>query len=136
MKVEMFLLCDAATQAGGKLNVLGGFDTIFAREMPTTHPHCAVVLRTRFSRVEVGKHVIRINFVDEDGNEVLPKLEAQLEVRLDNGNDSVAANLILDINRLKLPQYGRYAIDLAIDGRHEASIPLLVKESPNGAQAN
>lgn len=136
MKVETFLICDAATEAGGKLNVLGGFDVLHAQKMPATHPHCAVAVRMRFSRVEEGKHTIRINFVDEDGKEVLPKLETRLDVHLTDGNDSVAKNLILGINGFKLPQYGRYAIDLAIDGRHEASIPLLVKEPPNGAQAN
>jgi hypothetical protein len=28
---------------------------------------------------------------------------------------------------LKLPKFGEYSIDLAIDGRHEASFPLFVK---------
>ncbi|MHC4882477.1 MAG: DUF6941 family protein, partial [Planctomycetota bacterium] len=32
--MEAFLLCDAATDQNGKLNVLGAFDNIFAKETP------------------------------------------------------------------------------------------------------
>jgi hypothetical protein len=36
----------------------------------------------------------------------------------------------LQIQQLKLPNYGEYSIDLGIDGRHEASIPLFVRPAP------
>jgi hypothetical protein len=38
--------------------------------------------------------------------------------------------MALGIQQLKLPKFDEYSIDLAIDGRHEASIPLFVKLSP------
>jgi hypothetical protein len=34
----------------------------------------------------------------------------------------------LDIQQLKLPKFGEYSIDLAVDGRAEASLPLYVKK--------
>ena len=35
---------------------------------------------------------------------------------------------ILNIQRLKFEKFGQHAVDIAIDGRQEASIPLEVKQ--------
>jgi hypothetical protein len=34
--------------------------------------------------------------------------------------------MIFNIQGLKISDYGEYSIDLAIDGRHEASLPLYI----------
>ena len=131
MIIEAFLLCDCATDNGGKLNVLGAFDFIFAKEVPFVHPACTIAGRIRFSRVEQGAHKIRINIIDEDGKTIGPKkLEADLMVRIDENFDSVVSNFILNFQRLEFQEYGQYRIDLAIDGRQEASLPLNVKKPP------
>jgi len=39
----------------------------------------------------------------------------------------VTANFIVSIQQLQFEKGGRYSIDVAIDGRQEVSIPLLVK---------
>ena len=39
-------------------------------------------------------------------------------------------NFILNIQRLKFEKFGQHAVDIAIDGRQEASIPLEVKQIP------
>jgi len=44
------------------------------------------------------------------------------------GAPSVSINVVLNIERLKLDQFGEYSIDLALDGRHEGSIPLYVRQ--------
>ena len=51
MNIEAFLLCDAATGHQGKLNVLGAFDTIYAKQLPVIHPACAIALRIRFTKI-------------------------------------------------------------------------------------
>ena len=38
MKVELFALCDFASDYGGKLTVVGIFDSIFTKQMPAVHP--------------------------------------------------------------------------------------------------
>jgi hypothetical protein len=128
MNVEVFVLCDAATESGGKLNILGAFDTIFAREMPGVHPFCAVALRMRFARIEQGSHAVRINFVDEDGASVLPTLDASVQIAAPHNEPSVCANLVLNISGLKFPKPGAYSIDLAVDSRHEKSLPVFVRQ--------
>ncbi len=127
MKVEIFTLCDAATvDAGGKLNILGSFDRLNAKQVPVTHPQCSLAIKLRFERVEEGQKRLRIAFVDSDGVAVMPTIDAATEVRF-LGNDSTStASLALNIQQLKLPRFGEYSIDLAVDDRHEASIPLFV----------
>jgi len=128
MNVEVLTLCDAATDQRGKLNMLGAFDTIIAKNVPAIHPQCSVALRLRFQRIEEGKHKVRIHLVDEDGNLIIPSLDADLQVKLPANQDSVSVNLVLNLHGLKLARHGTYAINLAIDGRQEGSIPLYVKE--------
>ena len=130
MNIESFLLCDAATEFGGKLNVLGAFDTIFAKELPAVHPHCAIALRLRFDRIEQGQHKVRLNFIDADGKAVLPPLDATINIGMRQEDASVCANLVLNIQGVKFEHGGVYSIDLAIDGRHERSLPLFVRQIP------
>jgi hypothetical protein len=127
MRVEIFTLCDAATtDAAGKLNILGSFDRLNAREAPVTHPQCALALKLRFERLEEGQKRIRIAFVDSDGASVMPTLDTTTQVQFRPDDSSATASLVLVIQQLKLPRFGEYSIDLAVDDRHEASIPLLV----------
>ncbi len=128
MQIEVFSLCDAATTDRGKLNMLGAFDTIWATKMPTVHPQCAVALRIRFDSIEAGKHRITVNFVDADGQHIIPSANGEINVNFSGKQKTKSANLILNIHRLKLKEYGEYSIDLAMDTRTTAHLPLFVKE--------
>ncbi|MFO8102371.1 MAG: hypothetical protein R6U37_09465 [Dehalococcoidia bacterium] len=135
MDIEAFVLCDAATNYQGRLNILGTFDSIWVRQLPASHPHCAVALRLRFSRIEEGEHKVKINIIDEDGQSIAPPLNANANlVFKENSENSVATNLIMNVNGLKLEKYGNFAVDLAIDGRQEASLPLKVRKPPEAEQ--
>ena len=91
------------------------------------HPQCALAIKLRFERVEEGQKRIRIAFVDSDGTSVMPTLDATTQVRFVTEDSTATASLALVIQQLKLPRFGEYAIDLAVDDRHEASIPLFVR---------
>jgi len=59
MQIEVFVLCDAATADHlGKLNLLGTFDTIWVKEIPTIYPQCTIALRIRFERIERGINAV------------------------------------------------------------------------------
>ena len=131
MNIEAFLLCDAATDQQGKLNILGAFDNISAKKMPTTHPACAITARIRFEKIEEGSHTIRIHIIDEDGKSIGPKLQGNINVSIGDKVDSMTANIVLNIQRLKLEKYGQYRIDLAIDNQIKGSLPFHVREIPN-----
>lgn len=131
MKVEVFALCDAAVDYAGKLSLLGAFDGIFAREAPVLHPQCAIALRLRVARGEEGHHTLELAFIDADGRRIVPPVGANFEVRLPPERESMAINLVLNIHQLKFDRFDDYAIDLSIDGRQEASLPLVVMRVPH-----
>ena len=81
MDIQVAVLCDAATDYKGKLNLLGTFNSVHTRELPANYPQCSIVLRVVFKVVEEGSHKLRINFVDEDGKFVMPSIELPFEVK-------------------------------------------------------
>lgn len=126
MNIEIFALCDAAADYGGKLNLLGTFDNLRSKKFPVAHPHCAVALRVRFEQIEEGAHPVRISIVDEDGKAIGPSVDGNIGVKFSANVHSVCANMVLNINGIQFEKPGRYSIDLAIDNRHEQSLPLTV----------
>lgn len=128
MNIETFVICDAATDNNGKLNLLGAFDTIYAQKAPIVHRACSVVLRMRFTRIEEGTHKLRIGFIDVDGKNIIPAMDGAIEVNFDNEQNSRAINMILNMQGLKLPHFGEFRVDLSLDGRHETSLPLFLKQ--------
>ncbi len=135
MKIEAFVLCDAATNYQGKLNLLGTFDTIFTNNLPILYPFCSIAVRLRFSQIEEGEHKLTINFSDTAGKLIIQPLNANMKVSFSkDGPKSIATNMILNIQGLKLENFGEYTISLAIDGRHESSLPLFIKETPKNVK--
>ena len=135
MTIHVAALCDAAADYGGKLNILGTFDTIFSQQFPALHPHCAVALRISFAKMEEGRHQMKMNFVDEDGKSIMPPIDMPVDIVVPGDSTFVSRNFVLNIQGLKIDRPGLYSIDIAVDGRHEASIPLAVKEMPKGPPA-
>lgn len=134
MKIEIFALCDAATEGGGKLNLLGAFDVIATSELPLIQPSCAIAIRIRFKRIESGSHRVKLDLVDEDGRHVVPAFETSVDIRHDDGAESAVANLLLNFQQLRFEKFGRYSIDLALDGRQEGSLPIFVRQISAPAQ--
>lgn len=129
MNVEIFALCDAATaDASGKLNILGVFDNIMSERTPIVHNLCFLALRMRFDNIEANQKSLRIAIVDADGNEVFPTLQSDFTVQVTPNAPSAIVQIVLQIQRLTLPRFGDYQIDLAIDGRVERSIPLFARQ--------
>ena len=130
MTIQLAVLCDDATDYNGKLNILGTFDTIFAQQFPAAHPQCSVALRVSFSKMEEGQHALKINLVDEDGKSIMPPVDIPVEIILPGDATFLSRNFVLNIQQLKFSAAGLYAIEIAVDGQHEASIPLAVKQMP------
>jgi hypothetical protein len=134
MNIQVAVLCDAATDDNGKLNLLGAFDTIYARELPAIHPQCAVALRVTFLGGDEGKRQLKLNFVDADGRAIMPPIDIPVEVALPEDMHFGTRNFIINIQQLKFEQPGLYSVDLSLDGQSQASIPLLVKHVPPGSE--
>jgi hypothetical protein len=131
MNIQVAVLCDAATDDHGKLNLLGAFDTIYTQQLPAFHPQCSIALRVTFGHEEEAAHQLRLNFVDADGRSIMPGIDIPVEVVLPGDSHFGTRNFIVNIQQLKFDAPGLYSIDLLLDGRPQASIPLLVKHTPS-----
>ena len=128
MQLEIFTLCDAATEHAGKLNIIGTFDSLRAFEAPISHPQCAIAGRLRFAEFEEGEHRVVLTFADEDGNIVMPKFDSTLAVKFSPGQRTVTSHFVILIQQVRLPKFGEYTIDMAVDGRQLGSLPLYVTQ--------
>jgi hypothetical protein len=127
MNIEIASLCDAATEQNGKLNILGTFDTIFAREFPVIIPQCSVAYRIRFPRSEFGRHQLKVNFIDEDGQPYIPPLTPTIDVNAADDQEFSVINVVLNMRDLQFRAAGRFQIDLLFQDQPAISIPLWIR---------
>lgn len=126
MHLELLVLCDAATDSAGKLNILGAYDTIMAPSLPVRIQTLNFALRIRFANAESGKHQVQLNLIDLDGKLVIPPFSAEVGVQIPMNQESAAVNLILNGAGITFSAGGTYRIDLLIDNQIKGSIPLAI----------
>jgi hypothetical protein len=134
MNSEILTLCDAATiDSGGKINILGSFDSINSRQEPIVHANCSIVIKVRFATGEEGTHALRVSFTDPEGNAVMPQLELPVIVQLPVGETTATLQVILIIPQLSLPSFGEYSIDLSMGETPLGSMPLFARRIQDAA---
>jgi len=127
MNIQVAVLCDAATEDNGKLNLLGAFDTIFAPQLPAVHPQCAVALRVTFMSGDEGARKLKLNFVNADGKSIMPPIEIPVAVSLPDDAHFLTRNFIVNIQQLKFAEEGLYSVDVRLDDVSQGNIPLQIK---------
>ena len=127
MNIQVAVLCDAATDDQGKLNILGAFDTINAVTLPAIHPQCAIALRVTFTSGDEGAHTIKLHFVDADGRPIMPSMDIPVEVAMPEDTHFGTRNFIINIQQLRIAAPGLYASDVTLGERTIASVPLMVR---------
>jgi hypothetical protein len=135
MNIQVAVLCDAATEDNGKLNLLGAFDTIYAQQLPAVHPQCSLALRVTFGHEDEGDRDLQLTFVDADGRAIMPQIPIPVRVSLPGDTHFSTRNFIVNIQQLKFELPGLYSMDVTLDGRTQASIPMLVKYTPPATPA-
>ncbi len=130
MNIQVAVLCDAATEDNGKLNLLGAFDTIYTQQLPAVHPQCSIALRATFGHEDEGDHKLRLNFVDADGRAIMPSVDIPVQVVLPGDSLFGTRNFIVNIQQLKFENPGLYSIDVRLDDQSQTNVPLLVKHNP------
>lgn len=128
MNIQVAVLCDAATDDNGKLNLLGAFDTIYAPQMPAFHPQCAVALRVTFQPGDEGTRRLSLNFINADGRSILQVPDMQVPVTLPDDVHFLTRNFIVNIQQLKFDEPGLYSVDVRMDNEAVAGVPLLVRQ--------
>jgi hypothetical protein len=126
--VTLALLADGANVSReGKLNILGVFDSLFARSFPTAHAQLQLVIRFETDPGEPGgARSLEVRFVTED-DRVLFRLPGTMTVKQPVLGDTVRLEHILTLNNLQLDAPGRYRFDVLVDGQLLAAVPMRVE---------
>jgi hypothetical protein len=127
MKTELFTFCDFAQENGGKLTIVGTFDTIISRNFPCVHPQLSVVIRLRFDLWEFANHNFRVDARDLDGRTVIESINGALEVK-GAGNATAVSHLVFTINNLHIKNPGVVNFVLHIDDKEISSLPLYIRK--------
>lgn len=130
MDVEILALCDAATESGNKINVIGVFNEIRATKEPIQLQPYGLATRIRFEKNEEGPKAIQLAIVASDKKETIFTIDVMAQAH--SKPDELSANIQVVglLPPLSLPHFGEYAIQLLIDGQLAKSIPLNVKQIP------
>lgn len=133
MEVDLAVIADAANVSQeGKLNILGVFDTIWAREFPFRHGAMVFVVRVTASFSEEGSHQMEVRLNDADGVQLF-KAEGPLQVTGGAPGRPVRPHLIMGLSGITFRAPGDYSFEVMVDGRHLRSVPLyLVQGVPQG----
>jgi hypothetical protein len=128
MEIEIFTLCDFEQDNGGKLIIVGTFDSIQSKSLPVKHPNCSIACRLRFSKKEYGPHTITIRFIDQGNNELIQPLEAEIMVEQPKLSEHVTINFVINYNNIEFKTEGRYSFELSLDGEWKSGLPLTLSK--------
>jgi len=124
----MFTFCDFAQENGGKLTIVGTFDTILSRNFPCVHPQLSVVIRIRFDIWEFSKHTFRIETRDIDGQNSMETIRGEMQVN-GIGNATAVSHLVFNIANLHFKEPSVINFVMYIDDKEVGVIPLYVRKA-------
>jgi hypothetical protein len=137
MQIPLALLADYANiSAEGKLNLMGAFDVISARQFPAVHPQMHLVFRIEANPAEAGPtRKLEIKLMAEDGQSLL-SLEAELRLEAKRPTplgEMLQSNHIIGLQAVRFEKPGTYQFAILINGDIKATVPLKVQtlQSPS-----
>ena len=137
MQIDYFVLADAVAVAEGKHYIHGGgWDTLWARSFPATHPGLGVAVRLRLPWEETNQQLaLEVDLVkDEKNDSILPEpirgiVNAERPPHAPPGSDLVL-HLALSFTNLRFEGPGSYIVVLRIDGEPLAESRFNVMPPP------
>jgi len=128
MKIELFTFCDFAQENGGKLTIVGTFDTIISRNFPCVHPQLSVIIRLRFDVWEFTNHSFRIETRDLNGDKTMDAISGNIDVK-GIGNSTAVSHLVFTISNLHFRDATVINFILFLDDKEAGTIPLYVRKA-------
>lgn len=130
MQIDFAFICDYA-EVANKINALGiGFDTIYASSVPARHPSFFLVFQVRANVVEVGEKKISVSLIDEDGKEIIPKINGKFPIPKPVEGIESKARIAMQFGMVQFPKHGSYSVHAVIEGHDMIDIPLHVIPPP------
>ncbi len=132
MQLDFAFLADFAQVVGGKINVIGGsFDTIWTKNMPSTHPLMTVVAGFELSPGEIGRdHRLELILMDGDGKKIAV-VDGGLRIeRTISGEGWKPAKVPFAFNffGIRFEKFGSYSIEIIANGSSLKSLPLTIAQ--------
>lgn len=124
MHVEVFAICDAATVSGGKLNLLGAFDSLSAVSFPTQHDNCTIACRLRGDMDESAAMRLEMRIIDPDGHDVIQPVINEIQ-----GSGGLQHHL-WHIHGFEIQRPGTFFVDLLVDGQLLSRLPVFIMQIP------
>ncbi len=135
MEIPLAILADYANVAdGGKLNIMGIFDRIWASTFPATHAQLYVVMKLVAEPAEYDtEKAVEIKLLNADGDEKL-SLKTQMKIPRAEGGRPVEIPQILRLHNLKFEAEGDYVFVVLVNDDPKARIPITAarKEEEGG----
>jgi hypothetical protein len=129
MKVRLLLAESATAHPDGTVSMLrAGINRLVNAKEPIPLV-AALVARVEGEMSEGGNaHKFTLRLMDEDGKDVIPRLEGQFQLPPDGGTVNVVLNL-----QAAFPRHGRYSFYMNIDGvQHEQWAVDVTPNPPRG----
>ncbi len=125
MKLTFIALADFVNEVqGGKLNVLGIFDTIGAKDFPTTHVQMSLVLRFSCDFADSEKErAIRVQFEAPNGATFLD-FAAKIPIPTMQPGQSGMTNQTLNLVGVEFKDPGTYIVRVYVEDEIAGEIPL------------
>ncbi len=123
------LLCDHAfLSEGGKLNVLGVFETINLAQIPGVHLKCALVGNISINDSSIKDALIEVSLKDPEANSVLLNIPGMKMPVSKVSNEPGKINFILELGNLKFEKEGIYTFVVKVNGEHLADYEFMVNK--------
>jgi len=129
MKVLVAAVADHAWVENGCLSLCRAFDSINADKFPYAMPRMSVALRLLINRLEVGEHKLSISLTDADGQKLMNS-DIKINFQFPQGSVPEASfSFALNGQNITFQKPGDYVVNILVDSRVEANIPLYVREN-------
>lgn len=121
----VFLFCrDARTGSDGKLDILGVFNELYAKDFPARQEHMVVVGVVEWERDLEGRIPFSVDLVDADEMSIF-SIEGHTDVDARPPSRAPArSHFILPLKDVMFPAMGRYRVRVTLNGS-EISGPTL-----------
>jgi len=134
MRIEVFVICEGATEQNGRLSLVGTYEMIGVPAFPSVMPAITIAVRVRFWPAECRRHLVRPEITNPDGGCVVRTGESPITLNPPNPDRSIAYNVIGQFKEVQFDQPGEYSVDFYLNGCIESRLPFCVL--PNIAFGN
>jgi hypothetical protein len=129
LKARLLLAEAATSHPDGTISMLrAGITNVWGDKTPV-NLQASLVTRIEADPGDIGNHQVEIFCIDDDGKEVMPKLQGQFQVARGGGHN----NIILNFG-VTFPQFANYTFVVRVDNVQLDQWTLRTSHSPPQAQ--